>query len=240
MTLATPPPDAEVKKEQDLPKRPPQPATLVAFGDVYQRGALETGRTPAQKEQMLDQARKAYQQALKLDSRYVPAYLSLARLYEASDDHERALATYKKALDLKPKDAAVWHDLGMCHARTKEWDKALEALGKASKLEPENKGYARSLGYCLARAGQYDKSIAALTKVEGEAMAHFNVARMLHHVKEDELSKKHLRLALQTNPQLADAAKLLVELETGVPAPAYSEVPPSVVPAAAPPVNGKS
>src|SRR5262245_17471591 len=177
LTSATPPPDAEVHKAQDLPKRAPKPATLVSFGDVYQRGAADPGRTPAQKEQMLDQARKAYQQALKIDPKYAPAYVSLSRLYDTIDDHERAVASYHKALDLKPKDAAMWHNLGMCHARKKEWDKSLEALAKATSLDPENKTFARSLGFCLARAGQYDKSFATFSKVEGEAMAHFNVAR---------------------------------------------------------------
>jgi tetratricopeptide (TPR) repeat protein len=232
---SSPPPDAVVHKAQDLPKRQPMPATLVSFGDVYQRGAAEPGRTAAQKEQMLDQARKAYQQALKLDPKHVPAYVSLARLYESTDDHERAVASYRKALDLKPKDAELWHDLGMCQARKKEWDKALQALAKASDLDPENKAYARSLGFCQARAGQYEKSFATLSKVEGEAQAHYNVARMLHHVKQDDMSKEHLRLALQTNPQLTEAAQLLVELETG--APAYS---PNAAPAAPVQGTGKS
>jgi tetratricopeptide (TPR) repeat protein len=226
-----PPANAEIHKAEDLPKRKPHPATLVSFGDVYVRGANEPWRGPSDKEQMLDQARKSYQQAIKIDPKYVPAHLALARLYDVTEDHDRAVASYRKALELKPKDAGLWYDLGMCHARKKEWEKAIEGLSKATDLDPENKPYARSLGFCLARAGYVNEGFTALCRVEGEAQAHYNLARMLHHVQQDELSKQHLRLALKTNPQLDEAQKLLAELETGA-APANPEVPQPAAPAA--------
>jgi tetratricopeptide (TPR) repeat protein len=240
LTTASVDPDA--KKAPDRPKRTPQAATLVSLGDVYQRGARESWKTPAQKEQLLDQARKAYQQALKVDPKFVAAHLSLARLYETTDDHERAVASYHSALDLKPKDAAVWHSLGMCHARKKEWDPAIESLTRASDLDSENKSYSRALGFCLARAGHVDESFKALCHVEDEAQAHFNLAQMLHHVQQDELSKQHLRLALQTNPQLSEAQRLLAELEGGVSAGGATASPEAAprVPSAAGPGSGRS
>jgi tetratricopeptide (TPR) repeat protein len=211
----------------------------VSFGDLYQRGAAEPGRTPAQMEQMYDQARKAYQQALKIDSKCVPAHLSLARLYDKTGDHTRAVASYHKVLDLKPKDAVVWHELGMSHARAKEWDKAVEGLTTAADLDKENKQFARSLGFCLARAGQHEKSYTALCRAENEATAHFDVARMLHHIHQDELSKQHLRLALQADPKLAQAQEMLVELETGAPA-AQQLVPAAAPGTGAPAAAGRS
>lgn len=207
------PPGAELRKEADKPKRPPQPATLVAYGALYERTANEPNAAPAIREQMLEQARKSYQQALKVDPKHVPAMLALARLHDSSNDHERAIATYKKALVEKPKEGGIWCDLGMCHARRKEWDQAIAALRKATELDPENRQYSNYLGFTLARAGQFDASYSAFRKTQGEALAHYNVARMLYHVQQVDLSKEHLRLAVQADPQLAPAQHMLAQLE---------------------------
>src|SRR5947207_1866567 len=47
------PDGAAMVKEADLPKRAPQPATLVAFGAVREQFANEAARTPAEKEMAL-------------------------------------------------------------------------------------------------------------------------------------------------------------------------------------------
>jgi tetratricopeptide (TPR) repeat protein len=207
------PPGAEVRKEADKPARQPQPATLVAYGNLHERSANEPDVPQANRDMMLDQARKSYQQALKVDPKYIPAMLALARLYEARDDHARALAMYDQALRLNPKDAGIWCDLGMCRARRKEWGEAITALRKATELDPENKQYSNYLGFTLARAGQFDESYNAFRKTQGEAVAHYNVARMLNHVGQTELGKQHLRLALQADPKMAQAQQLLAQLE---------------------------
>jgi tetratricopeptide (TPR) repeat protein len=209
----SPPPGAEVRKEKDKPPRQPQPATLVAFGNLNERTANQPDTPLANREQLLDQARKSYQQALKVDTKCVPAMVALARLYETRDDHARAVAMYDQALRLNPKDADLWCDLGMCRARRKEWAEAIAALRKATELDPENKQYSNYLGFTLARAGHYEESYSAFRKTQGEALAHYNVARMLHHVRQVELSKEHLRLALQADPQLAQAQQLLAQIE---------------------------
>ena len=46
---------------------------------------------------------------------------------------------------------------------------------------------------------------AVFAKLEGEASAHYNLARMLHHVNEDEMSKQHLQIALQLKPEMTPA-----------------------------------
>jgi tetratricopeptide (TPR) repeat protein len=209
-----PPDGVEVRKEADKPKRQPQPATLVSFGNLYEKTARDENTPPDKRDQLLEQARKSYQQALKIDPKHVPALLALARLYESTDDHTRALATYTKALKEKPKDASIWCDLGMAHARRKEWDQAVTALRKATELDPEDKQYCNYLGFTLARAGMYEESYSAFRKTQGEGVAHYNVARMLQHVQQVDLSKQHLRLALEADPRLAQAQQMLAQLES--------------------------
>jgi tetratricopeptide (TPR) repeat protein len=185
----------------------------VAAGELYAREATANPPSSAIREQLADQARKAYQQALSIDPKHLPAYRALARLYVDLDDQVHAVATFKKALALFPEDGSLWFDLGMCHARKKEWAPALEALGKAADKEPENRRIVNTLGYALARAGRYPESLACFTRVNSEAQAHFMLAQMLEHLGQPDLSRQQLRLALQKDPQLEAAQALLAKLD---------------------------
>src|SRR5437763_8981115 len=64
---------AEVSKEKPLPKREPQPSTLVSYGNLYERTSAEPKYSPAERDQLRDQARRSYQQALKIDPKNGPA-----------------------------------------------------------------------------------------------------------------------------------------------------------------------
>src|SRR5262249_61598904 len=118
------------------------------------------------------------------------------------------------ALQKHPKEAPVWHELGMCYAQQKQWEPAIENLRHAVELDPEQRLYNHSLGFCLTRSGRYDEGFTVFAKLEGEASAHYNVARMLHHVNEDQLCKQHLRQALRLKPEMVPARDLLAKLET--------------------------
>src|SRR5947209_2951308 len=95
-------PVVAIEQEKSGPKRPPRPDTCVAAGDFYAHEAATRDNGSAVQEQMRESARKAYQQALQIEPRYLPAYHSLAQLYTAMDDHEHAIATYQKASSYHP------------------------------------------------------------------------------------------------------------------------------------------
>jgi tetratricopeptide (TPR) repeat protein len=212
--------------DPDAMKRPPKPETFVAFGDFSAREA-EGATTPAEQEQLRDRARKAYQEALKIDPTNVPAHKSLASLYASSNDCGRAKEVCEAGLKLAPDDASLWFVLGMTYARTKDWQLAIEHITRATELDPENRSYRRHLGYTLARAGRYGESLAVFTRYEGEAKAHYYLAQMLDHLGQTDASKMHLQLALAKDPQLTDAAQMLARL-TGV-APAAPAAAPSAI-----------
>jgi tetratricopeptide (TPR) repeat protein len=94
----------------------------------------------------------------------------------------------------------------MCYARKKEWTPAVQDFQKAVELDPENRPFANTLGFALARAGQYDESLRCFARLQGEAMAHYQLARMLQHLQQTDLCRQHLELALAKDPKL-DAAR---------------------------------
>src|SRR5207253_2655498 len=109
--------------------------------------------------------------------------------------------------------------------RRKEWEPAGDAMGHAADLEPTNRQYANVLGFCLARAGRYDQSLAYFTRVVGEARAHFNVGRMMMHNGQADAARQQLELALQREPNLAEARELLAQLNRPQNRPAQAVVP---------------
>jgi tetratricopeptide (TPR) repeat protein len=185
----------------------------VAFGNASSETATDTKRPPTDRQRAYDQAQKAYQQALQIEPNNPDALIRLARLHNGMGDQARAVAAYHKAIQRLPKQAALWYELGMCHARQKEWEPALESLRQAALLEPDQKVYGRAFAFGLARTGRFDESWTAFAKVDGEAMAHYNLARMLHHMEKDELSKWHVLAALARQPNLTSARALLAALE---------------------------
>src|SRR5438552_1789268 len=112
---------ATARAEGNGPKRQPRASTYVAFGELHEKTATEPGRSRAEQEELRNKARLAYQQALQIDPKNLPALTSLARLYTSEGDYERALTTYNRAIQDHPKDASLRHELGMCQARRKNW-----------------------------------------------------------------------------------------------------------------------
>jgi len=207
------PEDLDVERPREL-----KPATLVAYANLKEQSAADPEVSQVDRERMREAARQAYLRALEIDPKFVPAHVGLANWFDTAGNHAKAVATYQQVVKLAPKDKVAWYQFGMCSARHKDWDPAIENLRKANELDPDDRQVAKTLGLCLARAGRYDESLACLEKVVGKAEAHCTVARMLHHLQQDDASRHELQLALASNPNLAEARELLDELEGRTPA----------------------
>jgi tetratricopeptide (TPR) repeat protein len=198
------------KKEE--PKRQPLPATCVAFGNFAAESSVDPLCQPGKRQELREQARKAYQQALASEPNNLTALTALGWLYVAMDDHDHAMATLQHAVQSHPESPVAWFELGRCQSRYHEWTPALDNLRRAVDLDPENHAYTHFYGYSLAHAGKFDESFMVFAKIEGDANAHFKVAQMQHHMKLDDQSKAHLQKALELDPRLKQADELLASL----------------------------
>src|SRR5262245_26458844 len=77
---------AESKK---VAKRKPSVETCISFGDYALKEAMGGKRSEAEQKQLLDQARRAYQQALEINPKCVPAHRGLAQVFLAVSDREK-------------------------------------------------------------------------------------------------------------------------------------------------------
>ena len=205
----------KVVKKADGPKRDPLPATEIAFGLIREQDAdTEAAKAnPEAQARMRDEARKAYQHALKLDPNKLDAYRHLGRIYGKMSDFDRANEIYQKALAKFPKDATLWYDVGLFHLRKKEFSEGVRCFNKALEFDPENRECMKKLGFTLAWMQQYDQGLVWLTRAQGSAQAHFNIARILLDRNQNELARQHLQTAVRENGQLEEARALLDHLE---------------------------
>ncbi len=214
----------KVQKAPEGPKRPPKVETCLLAGQSFLDAAEKTEES-AVRAQRLNQARKAFEQALGLDPSNTRAALGLARVCDQEGDYLSAEAGYREVLRIYANDgqlaaaqvAQVWYDLGMCQARQKSWDEAVEALQKAAKLSPGNTTYSSHLGWALARSGQYEAALKHFRRTVGPARAHYNLALMMNHLGYEDHCRQYLHAALKIDPNLAEAHSLLEAVE---PAPA--------------------
>ena len=205
----------KVVKKDDGPKRNPKPSTEVAIGRMKEMEADTDAlkKSPEAQARMRDEARQAYQAALKLDPNNQEATHSLGRLYTKMGDCERAQDIFRKALIKTPRDGTLWYDLGLCYHRKRDFPESARCFTKALELEPENRDYMKKLGFTLAWMGQYDQGLSLLTRTQGAALAHYKVARVMMQKDQTELARRYLQTALRENGQLQEARELLASLE---------------------------
>lgn len=202
-------------KNDDGPKTPAKTRTEIEFGKMMEGEADcdEGKKHPEAQARARDDARKAYQAALKIDPNNRDAFRRLAKVYAKMGDYDRAFDTYKKALAKFPKDADFWYDLGLCHNLRKNFNESVSCFNEALKIDPENRSYLTSLGFTLAYRGQIDQGLAVLVRAHGSALAHYKIAQVLVQRDQTAQAQQHLQVALRENSNLEGARELLVSLE---------------------------
>jgi Flp pilus assembly protein TadD len=99
-------------------------------------------------------AETAYQAAIKLDPRFIPAYVNLADLYRATGRDGEGERTLRDAAGLAPNDASVRHALGLLLVREKRLAEANAELARAARLDHGNARYAYVYAIALDAAGR--------------------------------------------------------------------------------------
>jgi tetratricopeptide (TPR) repeat protein len=97
----------------------------------------------------LDQARRHYEHALKLDKNYSEAVNNLGTVYYARKNYRKAVSQYNKALKIAPNSASIYSNLGTAQFARKKYKLASEAYEKALSLDPEVFEHRSSQGVLL-------------------------------------------------------------------------------------------
>jgi tetratricopeptide (TPR) repeat protein len=87
-------------------------------------------------------AEEEYRAALRLDTRFVPAWANLADLMRLQGREIEAESILREGLELSPRDATLHHALGLSLVRQQRGPEALRELKRATDLDPRNERFA--------------------------------------------------------------------------------------------------
>lgn len=139
---------AETNLKLALEKTPDNPRVLYNLGLVYR------------KQGKLEQAGKAFQDALKFDSSYFPAAMALGTVLTLQQRYDEALEIYKRAVEMRPADWRTWGSLASAQefsgTDTEEvagnYRKAIELAAPQLKTTPDS-------AFLVSRLGKFYASL---------------------------------------------------------------------------------
>ena len=111
--------------------------------DFYKPGAANNAilanKTGIAYHQMLDldDARKYYERAIKINPQYAEAINNLGTIFYAKKSYRRAIQQYKKALRITPNSASILSNLGTAYFARKNYDEASKSYQEALAADPE-------------------------------------------------------------------------------------------------------
>src|SRR5205823_726668 len=100
-----------------------------------------------------DRAVLGFKQCLENDISLYVAHVQLARMYEASDMWDQAIAERRSALDANPEDPGLMVELAATLLRREQRDEAVTLLDQAGTLNPRDARIPYLRGYAALSAG---------------------------------------------------------------------------------------
>jgi tetratricopeptide (TPR) repeat protein len=174
--------------------------------EVYKEGPLDSAivwnKIGIAYHQMLqmDEARRNYEKALKLNPKYSEAINNLGTIYYARRSFRRAISHYNKALKLTPNSASIYSNLGTAQFARRKYKEASEAYQKALSLDPEVFEHRSAYGTLLQ-----ERTVAE------KARFHYYLAKTYANAGNTERAIRYIRMALEEG--FKERQKLLEEPE---------------------------
>ena len=134
----------------------------------------------------LDEARKNYEQALRLNPKYPEALNNLGTVHYARKNYRRAISFYNRALKLTPDSASIYSNLGTAQFARKKYEEAALSYQTALKLDPEVFEHRSSYGVLLQER-----------TVQERAKFHFYLAKTYAKAGMNDRALLYIRKALE-------------------------------------------
>ena len=162
----------------------------------------------AYKEQgRVEEARREFHEALRLDARHAETHLHLGALLAEHDRPDRAAAHFTAALEARPDFPAAHYALGKLLAREGRLPAAVEHLRTALRLDPRYAEAYSELGGVYLRQEKLDDALACFREAvdlrPDEARYHLNLALALRRKGQPMEAEMHFREAVRLEPSLA-------------------------------------
>lgn len=160
--------------------------------DVYREGPADSfllhNKAGIAYHQMLQltQAKKEYEQAIRLNPKYPEAINNLGAIYYGQKSYRRAIKSYKRALTLTPRAASIHSNLGTAYFARKDYKEAAICYQTALSLDPEVFDHRNSYGTMLQERS-----------VNERAKFHYYLAKTYAKAGMNERALLYIRMALE-------------------------------------------
>jgi len=104
----------------------------------------------------LNGAMAAFNQALQIDPKYVPAYYGRGRIHELQKDYDSAMSEFNQAIAIDPNFLPPVYERGTLEGETGNFDAAIIDLKQAIKLDPKYASAYYNLGHVYYFRGDLD------------------------------------------------------------------------------------
>ncbi len=173
------------------------------------------------------EARRAYETALRLAPWFVPAAANLADLERTEGREDAAEARLRSALETAPDSAELHHALGLTLVRTGRRSEALRELTRAAALAPEQARYAYVLAIALQDAGEPARALDVLRAAHearpGDRDVLVSLALLSLEAGRHEDASRYVRTFVEAFPDDPESAALRAGIDGLAPRPAPND-----------------
>ncbi len=136
-------------------------------------------------EDKLDEAEKAFRQALEVRPSYADAHNNLGNLLEREGKSSEAIAEYRKAIESKPDSRQAHFNLGRILVNQKQYQEGIQHLEQTlAPTDESTPAYLYALGAAYGRAGDQQKALLYLRQAKDQASAR-GQAQLLASIEKD-------------------------------------------------------
>jgi tetratricopeptide (TPR) repeat protein len=169
---------------------------------------------------LYDEAIHHYQTAIKIDPKFVEAYIHCGISHRMMKSYDTAIQYLHQALNLDKANARAFHVLGMTYVDIEDYPRALECLENASGLAPKHAEYRVSFARILEKASlDYEAGIQYYKACETDPnyLDGFSLYGkfLLEHHRHDE-ALESIKRAAQIDPLNLDIVDQLGETYLGM------------------------
>lgn len=152
----------------------------------------------------LEEAKAAYEAALKVAPWFVPARVNLADVLRLQGRESEAEAMLRAALAIDPANADLHYALGLSLVRQKRMSEAIENLDRAAELRPQNPRFPLTYALALQAAGKGSEAIEVLRQAHMSSPGSRDLLLALiemHRARgEDAAAREYARRLMELSP----------------------------------------
>lgn len=154
-----------------------------------------------------------YEEALKINPKYVPALFRLGMVYSEMKQYDQAIATWNRYIEVTEDSAIGYSNLAFCQELSGNRKAAEESYEAGIERDPKNQPCRVNYGLMLAREGRIDEAKSQFAAVLTPAQVHYNIASVLQQQGRKEAARAEFKEAMKVDPKFVDAAVRLADLD---------------------------